>query len=85
LKKYHLFQPIFSIASSILTSPGRTIQEYEAEFHFKIDNSENAKAACEKNFNNLGKVIKAVKRDKIKDVIGKKIWWDSAEVGDGRN
>lgn len=41
----------------------------------------NAKAACEKNFSNLGKAIKAVKRDKVKDVIGKKIRWDSVEVG----
>jgi hypothetical protein len=69
-----------SVTSSILTSLGNTIQEYEAEFHFKIDNFENAKAACERNFNNLGKAIKAVKRDKIKDVIGKKTWWE-AEVG----
>jgi hypothetical protein len=74
-----------SITSSILTSLGYTIQEYEAEFHFKIDNFENAKAACEKNFTNLGETIKAVKRDKIKDVIGKKIWWDSGEVGVWRN
>jgi hypothetical protein len=70
-----------SVTSSILTSLGNTIQEYEAEFHFKIDNFQNAKAACEKNFDNLGNAIKAVKRDKIKDVIGKKIWRGVAEVG----
>jgi hypothetical protein len=70
-----------SITSSILTSLGHTIQEYEAEFHFKIDNFENVKAACEKNFNNLGKAIKVVKRGESKDVIGKKIWREAAEVG----
>jgi hypothetical protein len=67
-----------SVTSSILTSLGSTIQEYEAEFHFKIDNFQNAKAACERNFNNLGKAIKAMKRGESKDVIGKKAWREVA-------
>jgi hypothetical protein len=29
----------------------------------------------------LGKAIKVVKRGESKDVIGKKIWWETAEVG----
>jgi hypothetical protein len=70
-----------SITSSILTSLDHTIQEYEAKFHFKIDNFQSAKAACERNFNNLGKAVKAVKRGESKEVIGKKIWQEAAEVG----
>jgi len=60
-----------SVTSSILTSLGTTIEEYDYQLHFKEDNFRPAKEACERNFLRLRKALKEAKRNEYAKVKGK--------------